>query len=411
MTKAVAILRQPYFFLANSEFVCEDRIWDFLLCCDILEGGRSMLQETLKAKLIHTDDRREMERIGEEIMHAMPSRYDARTMGLMKAAVAKSMPDLLGDEADRYLKRTVYGYWVYGVTTKEWFYYGFENKTDEEKCEYIGFMDRFSYLRHLNNLELGQKVLDDKYTAYQLLKRFYKREIIRIADEKDYEVFADFVSRHSVFVKKPLNANIGIGIRKITVRPDTDLKALFEELLKEGQLHAKSQPWGNSSDIILEELIRQDEHLTQLHAESVRITVFDPAVLAVDDILVHLADLCALHLDLIKLSADGLRHLLFLPAVELADEHYALCLRRKGPEYYAVIFNMRAQILVRVIYISHIKLLKVHMSPCFILLSLRCLPVPDRSPSCSKIYPEFPARCPLSHSHSHLWLKSAPELP
>ena len=92
-----------------------------------------MLQETLKAKLIHTDDRREMERIGEEIMNAMPSRYDARTMGLMKAAVAKSMPDLLGDEADRYLKRTVYGYWVYGVTTKEWFYYDFENKTDEEK--------------------------------------------------------------------------------------------------------------------------------------------------------------------------------------------------------------------------------------------------------------------------------------
>ena len=230
-----------------------------------------MLQETLKAKLIHTDDRREMERIGEEIMNAMPSRYDARTMGLMKAAVAKSMPDLLGDEADRYLKRTVYGYWVYGVTTKEWFYYDFENKTDEEKCEYIGFMDRFSYLRHLNNLELGQKVLDDKYTAYQLMKRFYKREIIRIADEKDYEVFADFVSRHTVFVKKPLNANIGIGIRKITVRPDTDLKALFEELLKEGQLHAKSQPWGNSSDIILEELIRQDEHLAQLHAESVNV--------------------------------------------------------------------------------------------------------------------------------------------
>ena len=113
----------------------------------------------------------------------------------------------------------------------------------------------------------------------------------------------------------------------------------------------------------------------ELHTETIGVAVLHSAVLSVDHILVHLSRSGACYTDLIELRADRFHHLLFLPVIELADDHNLLRLRREGPEDYAVLLYMRTQILVRVIDIPHVELLKVHIPSflLFILLILCCL--------------------------------------
>ena len=99
----------------------------------------------------------------------------------------------------------------------------------------------------------------------------------------------------------------------------------------------------------------------ELHTETIGVAVLHSAVPAIDHILVHLSGFGARNTDLIKLRADRLYHLLFLPVIELADDHDLLRLRREGPEDDAILLYMRTQILVRVIDIPHVELLKVHI--------------------------------------------------
>ena len=108
----------------------------------------------------------------------------------------------------------------------------------------------------------------------------------------------------------------------------------------------------------------------QFHTKPIGVAVFNPAVPAVNDIFVHLTGFGTLYSDLIELSALCLRHFLFLPAVELADDRYTLRLGCEGPENHSVLLNMRAQVSVRVIDLTHVEFLKVHDSSyCSSLLS------------------------------------------
>ena len=91
--------------------------------------------------------------------------------------------------------------------------------------------------------------------------------------------------------------------------------------------------------------------------------MFYPAVLSIDHILVHLSGLGAGNCDLKELCADTLGHLLFLPAVELADDRDLDRLRGKSSEYYAVVNDVCPQIFICVVNIAHIKLLKIHNIP------------------------------------------------
>ena len=109
---------------------------------------------------------------------------------------------------------------------------------------------------------------------------------------------------------------------------------------------------------------------TQLHSESIGVAVLNPAVSAVNDIFVHLPCPGALYSDLKELSALGLRHFFFLPAVELADDRDALRLRRESPKDHSVLLHMRAQISVRVIDFTHVEFLKIHYSPLLFVFVL-----------------------------------------
>lgn len=114
-------------------------------------------------------------------------------------------------------------------------------------------------------------ILEDKYEAYQLLKDYYKRDIIKIVSVDDYPMFEDFIKTHPVFVAKPIDLSNGLGVRKVVSTEYTDKYKLFEELLGVGAKFEQSQDykWFDIKGTVLEEIIQQDESINKLNPTSV----------------------------------------------------------------------------------------------------------------------------------------------
>lgn len=97
----------------------------------------------------------------------------------------------------------------------------------------------------------------DKMKTYEVFRDYFKREVIQIKSEADFEAFSQFVSSHDHYMVKPVAASRGNGIRKETApRTDDEVRAAFKALLGAGPC-------------VLEELIDQDPLMAQLHPQSV----------------------------------------------------------------------------------------------------------------------------------------------
>lgn len=178
------------------------------------------------------------------------------------------MPNATREEKQDVFFRSLYDYWVYGNSIKEEFGFDFANKTHEEKMEYITYRNRFLYMYHLNDPQT-RHILDNKWEAYNLMKRYYRRDAIVIRDESDYDAFCAFVKEHPRFVVKPLGMSGGKGVHKESAE-NTDAKTLFRQILDErGELTAKYH-YGNASAMMLEEMIVQAPEMARLHPASVQ---------------------------------------------------------------------------------------------------------------------------------------------
>ena len=153
-----------------------------------------------------------------------------------------------------HLKRDmIYCRVYYNLSFKEYFLFGFKNKSHFKRKNFITNMNRQNYLYMLGEKE-GQEILNDKYKTYKLLKKFYKRDIVKITDN-DYDTFKKYVDKHHIFVKKPIDSSFGKGIELIDSNNYKNTKEMFKYILEDG-------------DVILEEQIVQNEITASLHPES-----------------------------------------------------------------------------------------------------------------------------------------------
>lgn len=221
--------------------------------------------ETIKI----TDNREEKIQIGKQIFQAQSSSYTKEKIN----QIYKTIRDLSTEK----LKQTFteeelfflsnYDFWVYGNTISEEIYFHFPFKTHEEKMEYMTFRTRQSCMKELNPKEYAH-IFNNKYETYLRFRDYYLRDVVRIETEEDFDVFLKFVEKHNSFVVKPTSSHIGIGVRKIVVGEDEDLMQMFRSLLKEGKENAKDC-FNRDSSFLLEELIVQDEQLARIHPYSV----------------------------------------------------------------------------------------------------------------------------------------------
>lgn len=143
------------------------------------------------------------------------------------------------------------------ITPDEYFLYDFASKTTEEKSEFVGDMERTVLCARMYNSNPAGLVYMDKLDTYDHFSHFFKRDLIGVTSEADFEAFSTFVDKHHKYVVKPSAASRGKGI-KIETAPSSDeeKRAAFQMLLESGRS-------------VIEEIIDQSDEMAALHPESV----------------------------------------------------------------------------------------------------------------------------------------------
>lgn len=148
----------------------------------------------------------------------------------------------------------IYCNYLYGTTIEEYGLFGFDGKPHCEKLQYLTRTNRIPYMRYLNRTS-DLFLLDDKYNAYRLLKPFYRREAMLLSGEQDYSAFCEFTRKHQSIFVKPVNLAFAEGVRRVSICEQTDIRALFEELLIEAEHLASDEV----SRPIIHKLILEEE--------------------------------------------------------------------------------------------------------------------------------------------------------
>ncbi|MBQ6020544.1 MAG: hypothetical protein IJL26_10250 [Clostridia bacterium] len=209
-----------------------------------------------------------MEKIGKALLAEMGGKFADIILNRCNQSIDKFMPDASAEEKEKRAYRSLYNYWVYGNNTDEDFYLDFDNKSHEEKCEYMTFRKKTIYLYHINN-PAKKHMFEDKYEAYTMFKEHYHREVIRVNGPEDYDVFRDFVSRHKSFVVKPCGLAFAIGVYRVDITDMSDIEKVFNDMLENGKKHKEENWWGRTTAVVVEELIPQHEKLASIHPDSV----------------------------------------------------------------------------------------------------------------------------------------------
>ncbi len=143
------------------------------------------------------------------------------------------------------------------ITPDEYFLYGFAGKTEAEKDAFVGDMERTVLCSRMYNSNSAGLVYMDKMATYRHFSLFFKREVIEIAKEGDFEAYCAFVDRHATYMVKPSCSSRGNGIRKETVGSEAKERRLaFRRML-------------GSVPCVVEELIDQGDEMAVLHPQSV----------------------------------------------------------------------------------------------------------------------------------------------
>ncbi len=233
----------------------------------------------LKEYLRLTDDSVEIREIAERLVKDVTIDINGRfrqfytplMLSKMDEEIQHHLPEASPAEREELRYKFIYDYWVYGCTVDEEFYLKLKDKTDAEKREYMVRQIRNIYVRHLNWDAGPDRVekLEDKYRLYEILKPYYKRDVIEIRNLDDLEKFTAFAKKHNVFVVKPADYSFGIGVHKYSMDGyGTNYQDVMESILMEGQAIHEKHP-SKLSRMVLEELIDQDESLAVLHPSSV----------------------------------------------------------------------------------------------------------------------------------------------
>lgn len=143
------------------------------------------------------------------------------------------------------------------ITPDEYFLYDFAEKSEAEKNEFVGDMERAVLCARMYNFTPSGLVYMDKMKTYVNFAKFFKREVIEIASPADFEAFSAFADCHEEYMVKPSAASRGDGIRKESAPNTYEAKqTAFAKILRSGRS-------------VLEEVIDQGEEMAKLHPQSV----------------------------------------------------------------------------------------------------------------------------------------------
>lgn len=220
--------------------------------------------------IVITSNPAEMTEIGRQLFkkRRLLTKYQVNAI---KETILHFMPDASEEERENFFFQYYYDYIVYGFNVDQEFYLHLIGKTHEEKSTYLTHNNKFLYYARMNKRS-SMHILEDKYEAYELLKPYYGREMIKIESEEDYPKFLEYIEKHPVFVVKPISLSNGLGIRKVDANDYADKHQMFMEMLGASTAFEQALDYTWSTELttaVLEEVIEQDESLAVLHPASV----------------------------------------------------------------------------------------------------------------------------------------------
>lgn len=154
------------------------------------------------------------------------------------------------------VKELLWTKYVADCVYQQYFQYGFADKTKEERHEYIGSYEIIDWQKSICDFDIKAK-LDDKFEAYKLFSKYYKREAIKVAGFDDFEKFVKFINKHKKLIVKPIVSYGGCGIKIIdSSEKDFSAKKSFLELITIG-------------GAVCEQIIEQVDDMAKFHPNSV----------------------------------------------------------------------------------------------------------------------------------------------
>ena len=156
--------------------------------------------------------------------------------------------------AKKYRKLIVFRY-IYYLMPGEYYSYDFEKVPYDKRDTYITRQLTKKYYSMINTKKY-RKILDKKNLTHQVFGKYYKRDLICIKDEKEFNKFEEFVSNNKKFILKPLAGHSGDGIEIINSKDFDSAQDLYNYALEK-------------APFVAEELIVQDKGLGCFHENSV----------------------------------------------------------------------------------------------------------------------------------------------
>lgn len=124
---------------------------------------------------------------------------------------------------------------AYGFLPSEYVCFELEKKSFKERMEYASDVDMNVFGYTVNNIREMQWILD-KADSYYKFKKFFKRDVIVIENESDFEKFDCFIQKHQEIVVKKAFSSMGKGTQLIKIDElEMKPKEYFLSLIKSGK--------------------------------------------------------------------------------------------------------------------------------------------------------------------------------
>ena len=151
----------------------------------------------------------------------------------------------------------MYSLSVLGFQHLEYFCYGFENISIKERLTFMSNLDIIHYYEVFNKNKEAAHILGNKWETYLKFKKYFKREIINVTNKSDKKEFLEFAKNFDKFIIKPTTGTMGKRIEIIDTKKYNSLENVYKYIIS------------LNTDVICEELVKQDKAFRQLHEESV----------------------------------------------------------------------------------------------------------------------------------------------
>ena len=159
---------------------------------------------------------------------------------------------------------------LYRTSHSEYFLYGFRTeKSNNYRDSFLSDEIKNKVMIELVGADAFYNELSDKLNFYNLTSKYFKRGVFLLRNVDggvQYDNFQCFAKKYGVLFVKRNQSSQGKGVKLCRIEKESDVKSLFEKLIKDG------------GDWIIEEKIIQASEMAQWNDSSVN-TIRLPAIL------------------------------------------------------------------------------------------------------------------------------------